>query len=97
MDATLKKTKILMGAFHNMLINDDFTAIHYDIVTIVGDYQKKGTVMEFVKFKDYGDPLGTRVVEGWGSTRDKSGDDMAIFQGDEEKSSTGTIRLYFEI
>lgn len=85
MDATLKKTKILMGAFHNMLINDDFTAIHYDIVTIVGDYQKKGTVMEFVKFKDYGDPLGTRVVEGWGSTRDKSGDDMAIFQGDEEK------------
>lgn len=68
-----------------MLINDDFTAIHYDILTIVGDYQKKGTVMEFVKFKDYGDPLGTRVVEGWGSTRDKSGDEMAHFQGDEEK------------
>jgi hypothetical protein len=85
MDVSLKQATILMGAFHNMLINEDFTAIHYDFITVVGDYQKKGKVMEFVKFKDYGDPLGTRVVEGWGSTKDSSYEGMAHFQGDEEK------------
>ena len=30
MDISLKQAKILMGDFHNMLITDDFTAIHYD-------------------------------------------------------------------
>ena len=85
MDVSLKQATILMGAFHNMLINDEFTAIHYDFITVVGDYQKKGKVMEFVKFKDYGDPLGTRVVEGWGSTKDDSCEGMAHFQGEEEK------------
>ena len=85
MDVSLKQATILMGAFHNMLINDEFTAIHYDFITVVGGYQKKGKVMEFVKFKDYGDPLGTRVVEGWGSTKDDSYSGMAHFQGEEEK------------
>ena len=86
MDITLKKTNILMGDFHNMLICDEFTAIYYDIVTIVGERQVPGTVMEFVKFKDYGDPLGTRVVEGWGGTNDTSYTGMISFQGPEEKS-----------
>jgi hypothetical protein len=86
MDITLKKTKILMGDFHNMLICDEFTAIYYDITTIVGERQVPGTVMEFVKFKDYGDPLGTRVVEGWGGTNDTSYNGMTNFQGPEEKS-----------
>jgi hypothetical protein len=85
MDVALKKTKILMGAFHNILINDEFTGIYYDIITVVGDVQKQETVMEFVKFKDYGDPLGTRVVEGWGSTKDSTYDSMCYFQGEEEK------------
>ena len=33
MDVTLKQATILMGDFHNMLITDEFTAIHYDIYT----------------------------------------------------------------
>ena len=55
-----------MGAFNNMIICDDFCAIRYDIIMIVGEKENPGTVMEFVKFKDYGEELGTRVVEGWG-------------------------------
>ena len=85
MDVTLKQTNILMGAFHNMLICDEFTAIYYDIITIRGNNRVNGTVMEFVKFKDYEGELGTRVVEGWGSTKDNSYDGMLNFQGPEEK------------
>ena len=59
-----------MGDFHNIIINGDYTAIYYDITTINGDKENPGTVMEFVKFKDYGGDLGTRVVEGWGGTKD---------------------------
>ena len=44
--------------------------------------------MEFVKFKDkfkdYGEQLGTRVVVGWGGTKDDSVNSMRYFQGDEE-------------
>ena len=42
--------------------------------------------MEFVKFKDYGEKLGTRVVEGWGGTNDTSYSGMVNFQGSEEKT-----------
>ena len=41
--------------------------------------------MEFVKFKYYGRTLGTRVVEGWGSTKDESGKGIKNFQDDKEK------------
>ena len=41
--------------------------------------------MEFVKCKDYGEELGTRVVEGWGSTKDTSYTSMTMYQGTEEK------------
>lgn len=85
MDITLKKTNILMGDFHNMLICGNFTAIYYDIKTIVGEREVPGTVMEFVVFKDYGEELGTRVVVGWGGSKDSSFDSMRSFQGDEEK------------
>ena len=85
MDIALQQTKITMGSFHNMLINDEFTAIHYDFITGEGDQQKKGKVMEFVKFKEYGEELGTRVEEGWGSTKDVSYYGMINFQGDEER------------
>jgi hypothetical protein len=84
MDVTLKRTNILMGDFHNMLICGDFAAIYYDIITVVGGSNRPGTVMEFVKFKDYGEQLGTRVVVGWGGTKDDSVNSMRYFQGDEE-------------
>ena len=83
MDVTLKQATILMGDFHNMLITDEFTAIHYDIYT--GSQKRKSTVMEFVKFKYYGRALGTRVVEGWGSTKDESVEGLKNFQADKEK------------
>lgn len=74
MDITLKQANILMGDFHNMLICGNFAAIYYDIKTIKGEIEKPGTVMEFVLFKDYGEELGTRVVVGWGGTKDDSVD-----------------------
>ena len=86
MDVTLKKTNILMGDFHNMLICGEYTAIYYDIITMYGDRKNPGTVMEFVKFKDYGKKLGTRVVEGWGGTNDTSYSGMLNFQGPDEKA-----------
>ena len=51
MDVSLKQATILMGAFHNMLINDEFTAIHYDFITVVGDYQKKGKLWSLLNSK----------------------------------------------
>ena len=84
MDITLKKTIILMGDFHNMLICGNFTAIYYDIKTIIGKREVPGTVMEFVVFKDYGEELGTRVGR-MGGSKDSSFDSMRSFQGDEER------------
>ena len=85
MNLSLKKSIILMGAFHNMIICDDFTAIRYDIINIIGEKESQGTVMEFVKFKDYGEELGTRVVEGWGGVKGANYEGMLSFQGSEEK------------
>ena len=85
MDIILSQTTVLMGDFHNMLICGDFTAIFYDMKTKIGDMLIPGTVMEFVKFKEYGTILGTRVVEGWGSTKDYSYDSLTIYQGENEK------------
>ena len=84
MDVTLKRTNILMGDFHNMLICGNFAAIYYDIITVVGGKNNPGIVMEFVLFKDYGEQLGTRVVVGWGGAKDDSFNSMRYFQGDEE-------------
>ena len=85
MNIALKQTDIKMGDFLNMVINDNWTGIRYDFYTKVGDEYKLGMVTEFVNFKDYGGELGTRVVEGWGSTKDESAAGMAMFQGAEEK------------
>ena len=78
-----------MGDFHNMLIIDDFAAIHYDFLSgkkgAKKEELKKSRVMEFVKFKDYGKDLGTRVVEGWGSTKDASGEGLKFFQDPKER------------
>ena len=85
MDVSLKQVKILMGDFHNMLITDNFTAIHYDFITEKDGKRKVGKVMEFVNFKEYGKELGTRVVEGWGSTKDASYDGFTRFQDVEKE------------
>ena len=85
MDISLKQAKILMGDFHSMLITDDFTAIHYDFITEKEGSRTVGKVMEFVKFKDYGNELGTRVVEGWGSTKDNSYYGLIQFQDVEKE------------
>ena len=95
MDITLKRTNILMGDFHNIIINGDYTAIYYDITTINGDKENPGTVMEFVKFKDYGGDLGTRVVEGWGGTKDESYTGMTYFQKTDEKNEQNFQNLQF--
>ena len=83
MNVTLSQVDIQMGNFNNMIICDDWCAIRYDITTIVGENAIPGTVMEFVKFADYGEALGTRVVEGWGGTKDEGYDGMAMFRGEE--------------
>ena len=89
MDASLKQQEILMGDFHNMLITGEFAAIHYDFRSgAKGEKEqnlRKSRVMEFVKFKDYGKELGTRVVEGWGSTKDESGESLKYFQKEKER------------
>lgn len=87
MDVTLKRTNILMGDFRNMIICDNWAAIQYEISTQAGDIYVPGSVMEFVKFADYGDELGVRVVEGWGGPKDSSFEGMSYFQSEEEKQA----------
>ena len=84
MDISLQHADIQMGAFHNMLIVDNFCGIHYDFKTD----GRPGKVMEFVKFKEYGTETNpdTRVEEGWGSTKDTSYKGLISFQGDDEKA-----------
>ena len=85
MDITLKQVNIQMGAFHDMIICDDWTAIRYDITTFAGGREIPGSVMEFVNFRDYGFPLRTRVVEGWGAPKDSGYQGMSMFQSEEGK------------
>ena len=85
MNAALSKVQIFMGNFNNMLIIGNWTAIFYDVTTKVGPKEIYTRVMEFVLFKDYGEELGTRVVEGWGGTKDHTYDNMLLFQGEKEK------------
>lgn len=89
MKATLRANDIQMGDFKNMVIVDDWCAIHYEIATIsreTGDVHP-GSVMEFVHFKDYGEELGTRVVEGWAGTRGTDYAGLGYFQTAEEKAA----------
>lgn len=89
MKATLRANDIQMGDFKNMVIVDDWCAIHYEIATISrenGDVHP-GSVMEFVHFKDFGPELGTRVVEGWAGTKGKDYAGLGFFQTAEEKAA----------
>lgn len=89
MNATLQSSDIQMGNFNNMIISGDWAAIRYDISTTNRQTQKTsdGSVMEFVHFKDYGDELGTRVVEGWAGTKGADFDGLTSFQTDEAKAA----------
>ena len=99
MDVSLQRQTILMGDFHNMLISDNFTAIHYDFITVTNGVRKVGKVMEFVRFMDYGEELGTRVVEGWGSTKDTSYNGLINFQVEEktEQEKQDDYNLKYQI
>lgn len=85
MDVSLKQSNIQLGAFHNMIINGEYTAIFYDDCKIINGIPHNGTVMEFVWFKDYGKELKTRVAVGWGGTKGNGFNSMRAFQGDEER------------
>ena len=85
MDVTLKQVNIQLGDFYNMVICGEYTGIFYDSTHIRGGVESKVTVMEFVRFKEYGEGLGTRVVVGWGGTKGDSYNNLRKFQGDHEK------------
>ncbi|MBO6158489.1 MAG: nuclear transport factor 2 family protein [Firmicutes bacterium] len=89
MKATLRANDIQMGDFLHMVIVDDWCAINYKIATISREtgHVSPGSVMEFVHFKDYGDPLGTRVVEGWAGTRGKDYAGLGYFQTEDERAA----------
>lgn len=89
MFGTLRRADIQMGAFHNMLVSGDWCAIRYDIMTTPrgSDRTIPGSVMEFVHFKDYGEKLGTRVVEGWAGTRGVDYQGLSMLQTKEEQAA----------
>ena len=91
MDVTLKQVNIQLGDFYNMVICGEYTGIFYDSTHIRGGVESKVTVMEFVRFKEYGEGLGTRVVVGWGGTKGNGYNSMINFQGDHEKMVQGEI------
>lgn len=61
---------IELGEFHNMIIEDDWCAIRYDVHSIDKKTGERTTQesMEFVKFKQLPAPYGVKVVEGWATS-----------------------------
>ena len=91
---TLRNNDIQMGKFRNMVVNDDWVAIHYDIATInreTGE-TKPGSVMEFVQFENYGEGLDTRVVEGWAGTKGKDYEGLLRLLTPEEREAQEQAR-----
>jgi len=70
MGVFLAKYDIQLGKFHNMIIQDEWCAIRYDVVHIDKQTGEKTSLesMEFVKFKLLPEPLGVKVVEGWATS-----------------------------
>jgi hypothetical protein len=63
----LSSFDIELGEFHNMLTQDDWIAIRYDVTITdkkTGESTKQQT-MEFVQYKDNPEPIGARTIEGW--------------------------------
>ncbi len=94
MNLTLRSNDIQMGDFRNMIINDDWAAIHYDIHTVNRETGEStdGSVMEFVQFENYGDGLDTRVVEGWAGTKGKDFDGLMQLLTPEEREEQQRAR-----
>lgn len=88
MNLTLRNNNILMGDFFNMIIVDDWCAIHYAIETInrKTGVSTPGSVMEFVKFEDLGIERGAVVAEGWAGTRGADFEGLSRMQGAELRS-----------
>ncbi len=87
--AGLSRSDIQLGDFENMLVCGDWCAIRYSVDTTdrqTGD-SVFSNVMEFVKFDDLGPELGTRVNEGWASTRGPLSDPISYFLTDDEKAA----------
>lgn len=87
MNATLSKVNIQRGNFNNVVINGDWAAIRYDITTTAGGKSAPGTVMEVVKFKDFGGDQGVRVIEGCGGPKDDRFEAMSMFQTETKKQA----------
>ncbi len=85
----LARTDIQLGQFHNMLVCGDWTAICYDVDNTSRQTGEKdhSVVMEFVHFGDLGEELGTRVIEGWASTRGVHTNGIMYFVSDEGKKA----------
>jgi hypothetical protein len=66
----LGKYDIQLGKFHNMIIQDEWCAIRYDVIHIDKKTGEETTLesMEFVKFKQLPEPYGVKVVEGWATS-----------------------------
>ena len=94
MNLTLRNNNIFMGKFRNMIVNDDWAAIHYDIRTINRESGESsdGSVMEFVQFENYGDGLDTRVVEGWAGTKGKDYDGLLRLLTPKEREAQEQAR-----
>lgn len=86
---SFKKSSMMMGNFNNMVICGDWCAIRYDITSVdrATGTEHPGSVMEFVKFKDYGEKLGARVVEGWAGTKGSDYNGLMHFLTEEEKAA----------
>ena len=89
MNATLRTNDIQLVQFRNIITNDDWVAIFYDISTTNRETGEttSGNVMEFVNFKDYGEGMGTRVVEGWAGTKGEDYDGLMKLLTSEEKAA----------
>ena len=63
-----KKQDIFLGKFHNMIIEDNWCAIRYDVETVdkVTGERETQESMEFVRFKET--PDGVKVDEGWATS-----------------------------
>ena len=63
MDVTLKQVNIQLGDFHNMVICGEYTGIFYDDAHIRDGVRENGTVMEFVRFKEYGEEKSYYILQ----------------------------------
>jgi hypothetical protein len=56
-----------LGEFYNMLVQDDWCAIRYNVFVTNKQTGNKveNMTMEFVNWKDNPGPIGARVIEGW--------------------------------